>query len=104
VGCFAFGGLVCTISNTGVLEIATGRPIGIELHLPIPLPSWNFLLSANPWKRKKVRDLMHEIVLTAVNDGEFDECVIMEYMATIRPSKKNKQLLNAARNAKKRKR
>jgi hypothetical protein len=104
VGCFAFGGLVCAISNTGVLEITTGKPIGIELHLPIPLASWNFLLSANPWKRKKVRDLMHEIVLTAVNDGEFDECLIMEYMATIRPSKKNKQKLSDARNAAKLKR
>jgi hypothetical protein len=47
---------------------------------------------------------MHEIVLTAVNDGEFDECLIMEYMATIRPSKKNKQKLSDARNAAKLKR
>ena len=96
--------MVCSVCNTGVHKIAEEKIVGIELELPIPLPSWNFLLSANPWKRKRVRDLMHEIVLTAVNDGEFDECVIMEYMATIRPSRKNKQLLSDARSAKKRSR
>lgn len=46
--------------------------------LPFKLPTWNLLLSCNPWKRKKVRDLIHELVL-AFTPKESASLTPMEY-------------------------
>jgi hypothetical protein len=97
------GIVVYSFSFTRACKIKARESGDLTIEIPVPLPSWNFLLSANHWKRKKVRDLMHKIIAAAVNDGVFDECLVMDYMATIRPSKRNKQKLKDARSAAKKK-
>ncbi len=34
----------------------------LELEIPARLPTWNYLLAAGIWERKKVRDLIHSLV------------------------------------------
>lgn len=36
----------------------------VKIILPFRLPTWNMLLAANPWQRKKVRDWIHAAMCT----------------------------------------
>jgi hypothetical protein len=103
VGGFAFGTVVRAISNTGVCKIAKRTEV-VEYVLPMPLVTWNRVLSMHHYQRKKLRDLTDMIVEAVVNDTEVDEIWVMEYMAISRPSKKNRKALSDARLARKRKR
>lgn len=35
--------------------------------IPVRLPTWNALLVMNPWQRKKVRDVIHNLVANVVS-------------------------------------
>ena len=75
----------------------------VKIELPVPLPSWNRVLSMHPYQRKKLRDLLHEMVELKSEGEEVGELCVREYMVMIRPSAKNKKALSAARSAAKRK-
>jgi hypothetical protein len=94
--------MVRAISDTGVCKIAKRTEV-VEYVLPMPLVTWNRVLSMHHYQRKKLRDLTDMIVEAVVNDTEVDELWVLEYMAISRPSKKNKEKLRLARSAKKRK-
>lgn len=34
-----------------------------HITLPVPLPTWNKLLGVNRWQRKKIRDMVHSLVI-----------------------------------------
>ena len=72
----------------------------LEITIPVRLPTWNFLFAANRWKREKVRNLIHELVLRssiiALRSQTPTECqprpqsmdlLIAEYYAAIQPKK-----------------
>lgn len=44
----------------------------VVVEIPIALPTWNCLLAADPWKRKRIREAIHEIVATSVGDFPFE--------------------------------
>lgn len=71
------------------------------IELPIPMPTWNRILAMHPMVRKKLRDYIHVFVKAALMPQwperiEFDgklrdtDTLVAEYIAVIRPSKKNK--------------
>lgn len=75
----------------------------MEIVLPIPMPTWNILLAANPWKRKKIRDSIHQFVLYAIRTEKglqtrtgsatkqpLMELLKLEYLQMIRPKKSTK--------------
>jgi hypothetical protein len=93
VGGFAFGTVVRAISNTGVCKIAKRKPEELTITIPVPMPTWNRILSAHHYQRKVMRDCMDEIVKCAVEGKEPSELCVAKYMAAIRPSAKNKEKL-----------
>lgn len=40
----------------------------VKIVLPFRLPTWNMLLAANPWQRKKIRDWIHAAILSCSAD------------------------------------
>lgn len=47
----------CEIENTAQKKT-------VKIILPFRLPTWNMLLAANPWQRKKIRDWIHAAIST----------------------------------------
>ncbi len=66
------------------------NPRTVVIELPVALPSWNRLLANNRFQNKAIRHLMHEIVSDAVSGKVTPEWILKDYLARIRPSKKNK--------------
>lgn len=44
----------------------------VVVEIPVALPTWNCLLAADHWKRKRIRDAVHEIVAVSVGDFPFE--------------------------------
>ena len=55
----------------------------LTIILPFPLPTWNLLLSVNRWRRKKIRDLIHTMVKTIVDNKKISRMLINEYYQEI---------------------
>ena len=50
----------------------------LTIVLPFKLPTWNQLLAAGIWERKKIRDTIHAAVLQSIADGR-DSVTRMEF-------------------------
>ena len=55
----------------------TAQKKTVKIILPFRLPTWNMLLAANPWQRKKVRDWIHAAMCT-LEVSESDSLTPME--------------------------
>ena len=61
-----------------------------QIKLPFPLPTWNRLLGANRWQRKKIRDIIHKMVFKTINEQRITKLELREYIHAIRPKKVQK--------------
>jgi len=41
-----------------------------QITIPVPLPTWNRLLGVDRWKRKKIRDMIHDLIHHASKSDE----------------------------------
>lgn len=51
-------------SNPPPIDKPPAQKKTLKIILPFRLPTWNMLLAANPWQRKKVRDWIHAAMST----------------------------------------
>lgn len=63
---------------------------GMEIVLPVAMPTWNRVLAMHPYERKKLRDMLHKIVADSVNGVDQTELEALEYLQCIRPNKTRK--------------
>lgn len=101
VGDRSIGPMVCAVSYMELQTIMSRETKELTITIPVPMPTWNRVLSAHHYQRKVMRDCMDEIVECAVEGKEPSELCVAKYMAAIRPSAKNKKALSDARNARK---
>lgn len=87
----------------------------MQIEIPLPMPSWNRLLAAHFWERKKIVDLLHLFVSLSITYGHdwptsttfqgkrcSTDLLRLEYLQLIRPNKSRKSAIRRLKGSKSR--